>query len=381
MKKLLIVNKFYSPDIGGIETVAKQYADSANDAGYDVTVLCINSSPSLKSKEEVINGVNVVRCSSMGTFYSLPISIQFLYKFWMLARQADIIHGHYPFPLFDIAACFINKSKPLLLTWHSEIVRQKLLKRFFIPFTRKMLGNADMISVTSEVLYQESELLRRVPERSIKVLPLSVQYPPLPVPSSISIRDFKGRSIPNNFYLFIGRICYYKGVDVLIKAILNDPELRNYPVVISGKGDVISWVKEMVIEHKLDNVYVISGFVTEVEKQYLLKNASTLVFPSVATSEAFGIVQLEALAHGTPVINSSLKTGVPWVSLAGLTGETIAVGDYEELAKSIRKLSNDRHLREQYSKNATQRVEKMFSNDVVFKKYIEILDELCVIAQ
>ncbi|RBW66286.1 glycosyl hydrolase family 1 [Vibrionales bacterium C3R12] len=371
-KNIVMVNKFYYPTIGGIESVVRQYADFCKE-DYNVTVLCIASKPTKRTSIEYIDDVKVVRCSSLGIFKGLPLSLSFFKEFIRLSAKADIIHGHYPFPLFDVCSIFI-KNKNKVVTWHSEIVRQKYLKYLFSFFT-KILVNRSFITVTSDSLKRNSKfLMNKNVQEDIFILPLSISNPPYSVCKS-RIKDIQGRVLPDKYMLSLGRIANYKGIDILLKAYTISK--KNIPLVISGDGPLLNEIiSEVMSTPELkDNVYILGRSVSEEEKHQLLSGCDFLLFPSTLPSEAFGIVQLEAMARGKAVINTNLNSGVPWVSTHGDTGLTCLPGNHIELANAIEHISsNDLYL--QYGKNARVRYEELFTDDIVKAQYLDMLKKL-----
>lgn len=370
MKKLLVVNKNYAPDIGGVESVVKKYASFSND-NYDITVLCCSKSFTLKTKKEYIDGIRVVRTSSFGTYFSMPISFSFIYQLLKLSKNNDIVHAHYPFPLFDLFHLFIPKSKPIILTWHSDIFKQKRLKKIFSYFTKRLLDRST-ITVTSLPLKNNSEFLKLY--NNVEILPLSFSCNNKL--NEIQCDDL-GRELPDKFVLFQGRFSYYKGLKVLLQSYKDFKESELLPLVLSGHGDLFEFAKEFVKNNDLsDNIFFIGRYVSEEEKNWLFNKCSFFVFPSIHPSEAFGIVQLEAMSQGKAVINTNLSTGVPWVSIHSETGITVKLNCSISLGKAILELSSNKELREKYGKNAFKRYQVLFSDNEAKTKYLSLLSRV-----
>lgn len=376
-KKLLLVNKAFYPKLGGIETVVHQYALFAKESGFEVTVLCVNPDFSLFTRVDTVDSLKIVRCSGLGTFFSMPVSVSFFYHLWRESRKADVVHGHYPFPLFDVGSWLIPLAKPVLLTWHSEILRQKFFKKLIHPFTSRLLSRS-MITVTSPPLKAESELLSKCDEESVTVLPLSVSPSAyaVDIDAQCGVKDYRGRMLPDEFALFLGRFCYYKGVMFLLETIRDYGYLRDHCFVLAGEGELLGQAIEFVEACNLENVFILGRFVSEGEKKYLLNASHFLLFPSVLETEAFGIVQLEAMACSKPVINTALKSGVPWVSIDDETGITVSINDKRALAKAIARIFSDGTLYQELSRKARIRVQDNFSDEVISSRYVKILHSL-----
>ncbi|QWL58529.1 glycosyltransferase [Aeromonas jandaei] len=376
--RILQVNKYYSPDVGGVETVCQQYSEFlANE--HKVTVLCVHKKFKIKGNVDYINNVRVIRCSSLGTFLSMPISLTFPFYFIFFYLRCNIIFLHLPFPLVDLSWFFVSFiKKKVFLVWHSDIVKQGFAKKILSPLLNFSLKKAHKILVTSPRMLLYSKSLMHVKDKCV-VLPLSI--------NAKKIRDLVSetttcRTIPElSKYdiidgLFFGRLCYYKGVDVLINALISlKNEGFNPRIVIAGRGEYEGYVKQALDKNALDNVIFINRFLTEQEKYILVKCSRCFIFPSVEISEAFGITQLEAMALGTPVINTNLKSGVPWVSLDGETGLTVEPKNFDELKNAIRNILENESLHDVYSKAAIIRVDNYFDDSVVFDRLGGIICE------
>jgi len=361
---ILQVNKMYSPDIGGVETVVKEYAEYLKEFD-DMTVLCVNKRFSLKTTIENIDGVKVYRCASIGTFMSMPISIVFFFYLFYLSRKAKFIHFHEPFPLATLGSLLIPKSKKIFVTWHSDIIKQKSIKKFFEFFQKKLCKKSTKIIVTSNRLFECSNILKQF-RKKIITIPLSIdkkEYLNKDL-DYITIKD-----LPKDYVLFLGRFSYYKGIFVLLDAIeiIN----VNIPFVIVGNGKLSDEIKTRVKKSK-KNILLIDRFVTDDEKKYLLKNSKFMVFPSIYPSEAFGILQLESMVYGKPVINTNLPTGVPWVSVDNETGFTIDINDPIQLAKAIKELYKNIELLEKLGSGAIKRIDEVFSSTITNKQIFKL---------
>lgn len=351
--KILQVNKFYHPDIGGVETVVKQYAESVTN-DHEVTVLCINKTLSYKTKKETINDVVVIRSSSMGTFFSMPVSLSFFIRFIKLFRKFDIIHFHEPFPLGSLLSFLISNKRKVMVTWHSDIIKQKFLKNIVELFQINLCRKASIISTTSPNLLNFSKVLSKFKEKVV-ILPLSIS-----ITESISQSD-------DNYILYLGRLSYYKGIDVLLEAY--EMATTDMRLLIVGDGDksIAGQINEY--SNKTDKkITFINRFVTEEEKNSFLKNCSFFVLPSIEASEAFAIIQLEAMIHGKAVINTNLPTGVPFVSVHRETGLTVTPNDSQQLAEAIDTLANNKNLRNTLGQEGRKRVVNKFSDQEIIKR-------------
>lgn len=368
-KKLLIVNKQYFPDLGGVETVVDKYYSLLKEE-FEITILCCSRQKSKVTQVEVSEGLKIVRCSSFGTYKSMPVSLSFVFHFFKEISRVDIVNFHYPFPIADFLAFFYRGRKKFIVTWHSDIVKQKLIKKAFRLFTSNLLGRSRIIT-TSKNLRNRSEFLSNY--KDVTVVPLSIS--PTPKLPYLKIEDHFGRLIPNEYVLFQGRLAYYKGIDVLLNAYKDGigRSLELPKLVISGDGELKEHVKNFITENELSHlIYPLLRFVSEEEKTWLFQNCKYFVFPSTHNSEAFGIVQLEALSEGKPVINTYLDTGVPWVSQHNVTGLTVSPNSSIELLDAILFLENNPSKYLEYSRKAKARFNENFSDEIIKQELFKI---------
>ena len=373
--KILQVNKLYAPDIGGVETVCQQYSELYAKE-HDVTVLCINKNFKFFGDVTYNNGVKIIRCGSLGMFLSMPISFTFMFHFLVQFIKCDLAFIHLPFPLADLSWMFSSFIKrKVYIVWHSDIVKQGMFKKLLGPILRLTVKNADKVLVTSPLMLEFSDSLGEVKDKCA-VIPLSID--------SKNIHQLANREVgipelyDNNEIegLFFGRLCYYKGINVLLDSLVEGHKKGFSPrVVIAGRGEYSSLVSDIIEKHNLENVIFINRFLSEEEKYTLLKMAKCFLFPSIEVSEAFGITQLEAMCLGTPVINTHLASGVPWVSQHNKTGLTVEPKNVSEFLAAFEKLSQDDALRHQLGENAIQRVATEFDDTVIFKKLNLLIKE------
>lgn len=367
--KALIVVKCYSPVIGGVETVARQTAIALKANGHNVTVLCASKTFSLTTKTEYIDGIKVVRCSSLGSLLSLPITFSIFYRLYALLRENDLVIFHEPFPLSAILCSLYNlqRSKGVIF-WHSEIVRQRAWFAIFYSFYSRMINKVEAIIHTYPEQLENSIFKKQFALKKNFLIPLGVS----------DLNDTSAKkpafisSNKERFCLYLGRLCYYKGLETLVKSMpFIDDEITIY---IVGEGEISD--SNRLILKAAKNIRLHEKFVTEDEKVWMLENADFFLFPSVQESEAFGITQVESLRSGTPIINTNLNTGVPWVSINSETGITVQAGDSKQLADAINSLWHDEELRKKFSKNAKLRYQKYFTEQNMFDNFNNSIDSL-----
>lgn len=362
--KILQVNKLYYPTTGGIEHVVQQIAEGLNDKVKMKVLVCRDKG---KAVDETINGVDVHRSASCGIISSMPVSAAFLKDFKRMSLQNDIIQIHMPFPLADLA-CFLSGYRgKVILWWHSDIVRQEKLMVLYYPLMKWLLNRADSIIVATKGHMKASRYLKNYEKKCI-VIPFGLEKEILDRGKSslerfnsilqVSTAQPSGSHIIK--YLFVGRLVSYKGCDILIKAFSRLP---------SGQ---LTFVGDGVLREELEvlaqdcNVADRVSFLGSINKERLYQEYETcdvLVLPSVQRSEAFGLVQLEAMAFGKPVINTRLPGGVPYVSRHKVTGLTVEPGNVGQLAKAMWYLDIHANERLKMGLMARKRVEEKFTEE------------------
>lgn len=356
------INKFYDPVVGGIEKVVKDVAEGIERRGHRSEVVC--SRPRGLGGTETRNGVTVRRATSAGTALSTPISPTFPYHVDQAYERADVVHHHVPNPIGVVSDLLVGTDRAsTVVTYHSDIVRQSRSLRVYRPLLRRFLDRADRIVVTSPRLLKYSRELQGF-EDKCEVVPLSVDIDSFP--SRETVFDYEDRDRPR--VLFVGRLNYYKGVVHLIDAASD----LSVDLHLVGDGSRREALEERAAERTNEAHVSFAGEVSDDELARHYREADIFVLPSVERSEAFGIVQLEAMAHGIPVVNTDLPTGVPWVSRDGETGLTVSPKDSDALGEAIETLATSPDLREQFGRRARERVEEEFNHEEMLTTLLDI---------
>lgn len=364
--RILEINKAYYPHVGGIESLVKQYAEKFSKKS-DLRVLVCRDGRG-RTIHEKINGAKIIRSGSLGTYFSCPVSFSFIRKFRKLSEKSDIVHINTPFPLADVAVLLSGYKGRIVISWHSDIVKQKKLLILYKPIMMKLLKRADLILTATQGHIDSSPYISKFREKC-KVIPyginkadyLNIERKPVLTEKLIDKSSVK--------VFFTGRLVYYKGVDILLKAFRN---VRNCELFIAGTGVLEDELKSYAERHNMQNVHFM-GFLSDEDLKCAFADCDIFVLPSVANSEAFGIVQLEAMVYSKPVINTSLPTGVPHVSVDGVSGITVEPSKPIQLANAINMLAEDKNLREAYGRNAFRRVCDIFDAEKVLDEVFEAL--------
>lgn len=353
---VLEVNKLYYPVTGGIERLVQQIAEGLNKRVNLKVLVCRKKGFGYR---EWVNGVEVVRAGSAGVLFSLPISLSFILKLRKMSKEVDIIHFHVPFPLGDLACLMSNYKGKVVVSWHSDIVRQKRMMRFYKPLMDRFLKRADVILVATQGHIDGSDYLHKYRDKC-RVIPYGVEPRIEKMADKYVIKEKVGNANTDKpvRFMFIGRLVYYKGCDVLVEAF---SKVNNAELWLVGTGPLEEDLKQRVRDLGISEKVTFRGIVSDNEMVKCIYSCDALVLPSVVKSEAFGLVQLEAMVFEKPVINTNLPSGVPYVSIDMETGLTVDPNSVEQLTKAMQWLVDHEETRITMGKKGRQRVKKYFT--------------------
>ncbi|WP_448043326.1 glycosyltransferase [Bradyrhizobium liaoningense] len=357
---VLHIFKIYYPDLfGGTLTVIRDICASLKGA-FASTVLVCSQSPG--KREIVVNDVPVERVRSFGNLLSLPAAPTYPWRLWRKIAEHDLLALHAPFPLADLVFAFgFGRKRPLVVHWHADIVTHAGLRWLVEPLMRRTLRRAKAIIVSDRVLVDNTPLLREF-EDKCRVVPFGIDTSgydwPKIEPHHVNDR---GRLV-----LACGRLVPYKGFDVLIRA----AAAHNFEVWIIGEGIERPRLEQLIRELGLGERVRLLGSVNDYERVKLMCLADVFVMPSVTNAETFGLVQLEAMAAGRPVVNTALDTAVPRVARHGVEAITVPPGDVEKLGEAIDTLVRDPERRRRMGLAARTRALTRYSA-TAFKQGME----------
>lgn len=368
-------SKAYYPFIGGIESVVQTLSEGLVRRGCIVRVVVCQHHPSLITSQESINGVPVKYSGSFGTLYSLPMSPSY---FWELKKEkGDILHIHLPFPLADLSVVLSSSIRShfsaIVATWHSDIVRQRIVMPAYRPFLKRFLEYVDLVMVSNPNLLKNSPYLQEV-SKKCKVVPFGFSYAWTEQSKERAGRVHSLRSLYSPFVLFVGRLVYYKGVSYLIRA-MRDIK-KDVKLVIIGDGPLKSELVCLSQELNVcDRVIFLPPQPSDDLYAYY-EACELLVLPSISEAEAYGIVQLEAMACGKPVVSTELGTGTSFVNQNGITGLVVPPKNSAELAAAVNDLLENDSLRRTMGNHARARILSEFTEAQMITKTINCYTEI-----
>jgi len=363
-----------------METHVSALAKAQHRLGADVTVYCVNHQTNdgrevrdsrfrrSSSREEYDEGVHVVRVGRIGGVSKLDLCPR-LRRLSSELESFDVVHLHSPNPTFSIPLCAGKPAAKLFVTHHSDIIKQRMLSKIYLPLERRVYDRAHNIFATSPWYLGGSPLLQQF-EKKVKVVPLGVDVDPLvePSPFARSIQREIIDSINGPIWLCVGRLVYYKGFHVAIEALASLPGT----LVIVGKGPL-----ERSLKIQAENLGVAERIRWHPDASDdalcgLYHAATALWFPSNNRSEGFGLVQVEAMASGCPIINTNVpSSGVAWVAPHELAALTIAPESPQQLVEASQRLLEDAPLRRRLGANGRRRATKLFSDGLMAQRYLD----------
>lgn len=353
------LGKFYLPHHGGIETYLHQICRAIRD---EVNLKVVVSNDHATVQNGAYEGVPVKRLATFGTIASTPMTPGFLKE--IRSIHEGLIHLHHPNPLPTVfSVLFGDPRVKTIVSYHSDIVNQRILKHAIVPYVDKLLQRSSAIIVSTSRLIDSSKIVARYREKCHVI------------PFPIDLTAFRAAVIPDKvaalrarakrpIVLGIGRLVAYKGFDYLISAMDGvDAELW-----IVGDGPLRKQLEQQASALK-GKVHFL-GSVPDVENYHAA--ADLFVLSSVNRSEAYAIVQMEAMAAGKPVVNTALDSGVPYVSQSGESGLTVPPADAKALREAINILLGDSEMRDQMGKNGMRRVQSEFDISLVKQQTLEL---------
>lgn len=367
MNVIHIFKDYYPPTTGGIEQhmnlLCRRLAGTVN-----VTVLA--PSRSWRRVEENLDGVRVIRVPEFGRFASVPLCPTAPIE--LSKAKPDIVHLHFPNPMGDLTQLAGAAGVPFVLTYHADIIKQKA----FLPVYRPVLKH--LFNKVSKIIFSAEENITSDPiiaphRNKCVVIPFGIDT------EAFGLDRQECKEVPllreqmnGPMVLFVGAARYYKGIDVLMKAM---GSVRGN-LVLAGRGTDAPSIKSLAAEMGVAGRVRFYGEVSDSQLRVLLHSADIFVLPSIDRCETFGIGQLEAMACSKPIVSTDLPTGVRSVNRHGITGLVVPPGEPDELAGALNKLISNPSLCAEYGIAARSRVEREFSADQMVSKTVEVYHEI-----
>jgi glycosyltransferase involved in cell wall biosynthesis len=360
---VLHVGKFYPPHLGGMETHLETLC---RELRKTMNVRALVANDKRRDEDSIIDGVSVSRLAMHFSIAGAPVCTSMA---WKLRRAAaDIVHVHVPNPAGIVAVMASGYKGKLIVTWHSDVVRQRRLAQIFAPIQRRFLRASSAIVVTSPNYLQSSPDLASFRDRC-HVIPFGIDGDHIRRVDPDAVKAIRDR-YPGPLLLAVGRMVYYKGFEFLIRA-MRDIKAT---LLLIGEGPLRHSLEQQARALGVSERVIFLGTLSDIAAYY--HACDVFVLPSVHRSEAFGIVQLEAMACGKPVVNTRVDSGVPFVSLDGVTGVTVPPRDVEALRHAINRLLANSDLRAHYGNAGRKRVDSEFSRGAMVLRTRDLYESM-----
>ncbi len=361
--RVLHVFRTYLPDTrGGVQEVIRQICLSTAALGVENRVFVPSTLP--EPREIVGEGALTVRVKLDFEIQSCGFCFTGIPEFRRQVAWADIVHYHFPWPFQDVMHFLCGVNKPTLVTYHSDIVRQRALLILYAPLLNRFLDSVDCIVATSREYAQSSEYLLPRADK-VAVIPLALDEQAYPAVADTHLAAVRAQ-FGEGFFFFIGMLRYYKALHILIDAARQAP---NCQIVIAGIGPMEASLKAQAADLGCQNV-TFAGAVDDETKVALLRLCRGVVFPSFLRSEAFGVTLLEGAMYGKPLISAGSDTGTSYVNRHNETGLVVPPSDPAAMADAIWQLASDPTLATRLGEGARARFEELFTARTMGEKYV-----------
>jgi glycosyltransferase involved in cell wall biosynthesis len=367
LKVLHFFKTYYPETMGGVEQVIFQLAEGGAKHGICSEVLSLSKRGA--SRNIPLEG-HLTHTSKLDLHVaSTGFSVSAFRDFAELAKKADIINYHFPWPFMDAVHYVSRIHKPTVVSYHSDIVKQKTLLKLYQPLMHGFLARVDCIVASSPKYMESSSVLQRFKDK-VTVIPIGLDRNTYPHVSSEKLSYWKAL-LPERFFLFVGALRYYKGLDYLLEAACK----ARFPIAIVGQGPMESELKAKAKQLGITNIHFLGGL-PDVDKTALLMLCYGLVFPSHLRSEAFGISLLEAAMFGKPLISCEIGTGTTYINIAGETGLVIPPCDSDALAQAMITLWENPEESKAMGRRAELRFEQLFTAERMVESYAKVYRSL-----
>jgi rhamnosyl/mannosyltransferase len=366
--RVLHVYKTYFPDtMGGIEQVLLQLTRGLKDLGVENRLLVLSPDAS----EAVIERpeATVYRYPITAQFASNPVSWQAMWHFREHLAWADVVHYQFPWPFADLLKLVHQRRKPSVVTYQSDIVRQKKLMTLYRPLMSRFLNSVDLVVVTSPDYLETSEVLSKLARRP-QVIPNGLDECSCPRAPESLLAHWR-QVLGEGFFLFVGVLRYYKGLETLVQA----ASLVDSVVVIAGTGPEEERLRALAAASSVNNLYFL-GHISDADKAALLQLSRVFVFPSHLRSEAFGMSLIESSMYAKPMISCDIGSGMSYINQHEVTGLVVPPEAPQALANAMERFIQEPELGPVMGRAARQRYEQLFTGRRMAAAYLDAYQQI-----
>ena len=373
--RILQFGRFLTEQNGGVERHVHDLCMSLSQSGQSVTNLVSWTGPGVR--ETIADGLTTVACQRLAMLNSTAIAPSLIRQAMARhqTRPFDVFHLHFPDPLTHLASLCLPRNVPRVITWHSDIVRQKHWLGLYRPFLQAELRRAHALVAATPVHFLASRLIPQdIPDERKHVIAFGVDARRLTLNdhSEALRQSLRARAGTRPLVFALGRHVPYKGFDVLIEAMRQTQAL----LFLGGDGPLTPALSEQVLACGLQDRVVLTGAIPEAELAAYFHACDFFVLPSVESNEALGLVQLEAMCCGKPVICTQLGTGVNDLNIEGVTGLTVEPRNAMALAAAMRQLSEDPGLRERLGTQARSHALSVGQTSFMAQQHVALYEQV-----
>lgn len=370
--RILHIGKFY-PLKGGMERVILNVVKYISEQGDTCDLLCVSSE--IHGEYKLNEHAHVYAMHSDWKFDSLAFSFSLLAKLRKICKTYDIVHIHCPNPMGNIALYVSGYKGKVVLHWHSDILRQRFFLKLYNPLQSWLINRADVIVGTSEPYLMGSPFLRGKEKKFRTILLEREPVITLPERASAIKKRYAGKKI----VFALGRLVSYKGFPFLVNAakyLEND-----FMILIGGIGPLYNKLERQILDEGLSDKVKLLGFVPEEELADYYGACDVFCLSSIYKTEAFGMVMLEAMSCGKPIVATNIEgSGVPWVNQHGYSGLNVTPQDAHAIADAILQITKTEKVYSMFSQNSRKRYESIFTPQSVLPEYRKMYSELLNVA-
>lgn len=368
--KVLQLGKFY-PIRGGVEKVMYDIMLGLSERGIKCDMLCASTEDYPQEDIKINENAHVFVIKTSVKAAATMFAPGMIFRLREIAPQYDIIHIHHPDPMAALVLFLSGYKGKVILHWHSDILKQKTLLKIYKPLQKWLIDRADLIVGTTPVYVEQSNFLKDYKSK-LNYIPIGV----LPVVSSQDRVDKIRAKYANKKLIFsLGRLVEYKGFEYLIESAryLSD----EYKIVIGGKGPLKESLENLIEQYNLQGKVELLGFLSDEDAYAYFEACDLFVLSSIMKTEAFAIVQIEAMSCGKPIVTADIPgSGVAWVNSNQVSGLICERKNSENLAKNIKLIGENAELYKTLSEGAKKRFEEFFHRDVMINKTIALYQDL-----
>ena len=368
--KILQVGKFY-PIRGGVEKVMYDLMLGLSARQICCDMLCAATEDYPAGNIVLTKYAKVIIMHTRFKLAATMIAPAMISKLRKIADNYDIVHIHHPDPMACLALYMSGYKGKIVLHWHSDIVKQKTLLKLYSPLQNWLIRRADLIVGTSPVYVHDSFFLRNV-QHKVDYVPIGI----LPViADKHSVAEIKKRYLSKKIIFSLGRLVEYKGYEYLIRAA---QRLDNsYQILIGGKGPLRDKLKDLIIQLNVQDKVELVGFISDEDLPGYYKACDIFCLSSIQKTEAFAIVQIEAMSCGKPVVSTDIPgSGVSWVNQDEVSGLVVDIADADQLAFAIQEVCEDEKLNQKLQQGSKERYETMFTRLSMVDRCVKLYRQL-----